>query len=172
MADTPPTGAAVTSTAPRLRYAFQIGLTAAGVAVAVTVTIVLVALTGANRATTRSNLPSRDLVAYIPRTSRLDAADWLTVNNAIRLRGMALDPGRTAQYRAFAAYVGLSGLVSLHPVLRGQCATAVSYLYDNLLDLRQAYPGEDWRPLRRLIRTQPPLSACAPKVTHGVTYVG
>ena len=85
---------------------------------------------------------------------------------------MALAPGRTALYRSFAAYMGLSGLMSLHPILPGRCATAVSYLYDNLLDLHDAYPGEDWRPLRRLIRKQPPLSACAPKTIPNVTYVG
>jgi hypothetical protein len=85
---------------------------------------------------------------------------------------MALAPGRTAFYRSFAAYMGLSGLMSLHPILPGRCATAVSYLYDNLLDLHDAYPGEDWRPLRRLIRKQPPLGVCAPKTIPDVTYVG
>jgi hypothetical protein len=59
--------------------------------------------------------------------------------------------------------MGLTALLNLHPVRPGLCATAVSYLYDNLLDLHDAYPGEDWRPLRRLIHTQPSLRACAPK---------
>jgi hypothetical protein len=137
-------------------------------AIALTATIVMLSSTSANRATTPSRIP----VAYTTRTSRLDAADWATVENAVRLRTMALRPGRTALYRAFAAYMGLNGLLSLHPVLPGRCATAMSYLYDNLLDLRHAYPGEDWRPLRRLIRKQPALSVCAPKATTRVTYVG
>jgi hypothetical protein len=40
-----------------------------------------------------------------------------------------------------------------------------------LLDLADAYPGEDWRPLRRLIRKQPSLSVCAPKAVKHMTYV-
>ena len=61
-------------------------------------------------------------------------------------------------------HLGLGGLMSLHPILPGGCATAVSYLYDNLLDLHDAYPGEDWRPLRRLIRqARPPLGRLCPE---------
>ncbi len=94
----------------------------------------------------------------------------MTVKNAVRLRAMALARGRSAYYRAFTAYLGLSGLTRLHPIRHGRCANAVSYLYDNLLDLAHAYPGEDWRPLRRLIRKQPSLSVCAPRSAPHVTY--
>jgi hypothetical protein len=170
MAEPPSTGAAAGSIAPRLRRAIGIGLTALGVAAALTVTIVMLALTGTSPPTTRRQ-PPRDTVAYTPRTPHLDAADWVILENAIRLRAMALAPGRTALYRSFAAYMGLSALSTLHPVLPGRCATAVSYLYDNLLDLHHAYPGEDWRPLRRLIRTQPSLSVCAPRSAPRFKYV-
>jgi hypothetical protein len=85
---------------------------------------------------------------------------------------MALAPVRTAAYRSFAAYMGLTALLRLHPVRPGRCATAISYLYDNLLDLHDAYPGENWRPLRRLIHKQPPLRVCAPNTTPHVTYLG
>ena len=132
--------------------------------------IVTPALTGASPSTTRSQ-PWRDRVTYAHRTSRVNAEDWATVHSAARLRAMALAPGRTARYRAFAAYLGLSGLMSLHPILPGRCATAISYLYDNLLDLADAYPGEDWRPLRHLIHKQPSLSVCAPKASRHAPYV-
>ena len=171
MTDIASDGAAVRSTARRFTNPIGIALTALGVAVALTVAIVTLARTGASRPPTRSQ-SWRNTVAYITRGSRLDAAGWVTIENAMGLRAMALAPGRSAQYRSFAASMGLSALVSLHPVLPGRCATAVSYLYDNLLDLHDAYPGEDWRPLRRLIRTQPPLSDCAPTPTARVTYVG
>ena len=171
MVDTSNTATPPRSIAPRLRRATQIGLTALGVAVALTVIIVILAPTGTSRPTTPSQ-PPRKPIAHAPRPSRLDAADWTTVQNVVRLRTLALAPGRTALYRSFAAYMGLTALLGLHPVRPGRCATAVSYLYDNLLDLHDAYPGEDWRPLRRLIRKQPPLSVCAPKPTPHATYVG
>ena len=171
MVDTSNINAAGRPVGPGLRRVTRIGLTALGIAVALTVTIVILAPTGTSRPTTRSQ-PQRRPIAHARRPSRLDAADWETVQNVIRLRTMALAQGRTALYRSFAAYMGLTALLGLHPVRPGRCATAVLYLYDNLLDLHDAYPGEDWRPLRRLIRKQPPLSVCAPKTTPHLTYVG
>jgi hypothetical protein len=104
------------------------------------------------------------------RSSRPAAAGWATIKQVANLRRMALAPRRTAQYRAFAAYMGLSGLVSLKPILPGRCANAVRYLYNNLLDLLHAYTGEDWMPLRRAIATQPSLSSCVPR--SAPQYVG
>ena len=163
MVDTSNT-AASKPVAPRFRSTIGSGLTALGVAIALSVMIATLASTGASRPPTRSQ-QWRNTAAQTPRTSRLDAADWATVHSVVRLRAMALAPGRSARYRSFAAHMGLSGLMSLHPIRPGRCATAVSYLYDNLLDLHDAYPGEEWRPLRRLIRKQPPLSVCSPKAT-------
>jgi hypothetical protein len=113
--------------------------------------------------------PAPHPVAYV-RAPRLDPGDWATLKHVAAMRTMALAPGRTAMYRSFAAYMGLSGLTSLHPARPGRCATAVSYLYDNLLDLHDAYPGEDWKPLRRLIKTQPSLSACSPRRAPQLAY--
>lgn len=171
MLDTPSTSTADRSIAPRLRRATRIGLTALGAAAALTVTIVTLALPSTSRPAPPSQ-PRPNTITHAHRRSRLDAADWTTVQNVVRLRTMALTPDRTAYYRSFAAYMGLTALLRLHPVRPGRCATAVSYVYDNLLDLHDAYPGEDWRPLRRLIHKQPPLSVCAPKTTPDVTYVG
>src|SRR6184192_3530959 len=86
--------------AHRLQKAIGFGLTALGVAVALTVMIVMLALPRAGRPETRSQ-PQRNGVAYAPRSSRLDAKDWITVKNIVRLRAMALAPGRTSMYRAF-----------------------------------------------------------------------
>jgi hypothetical protein len=161
----------VTGRRRSLRRPIGFGLTTVAVIATAAVAIVTLARTGASATTTHAQ-PSRNASAHIIRTSRLDAMGWETVRNAIHLRAMALTPGRTAYYRVFAAYMALSGLIRLHPVLPGRCATAVSYLYDNLLDLHDAYPGEDWQPLRRLIAKQPSLDVCAPRASQRLTYVG
>lgn len=127
------------------------------VATVVAAAAVLLSLSG-----TADALPGPAAGASAARSSRPNPTDWTTIQGAARLRDLALRPGRTAYYRAFAAYMGLSGLVRLRPIQPGRCATAVSYLYDNLLDLHHAYPGEDWRPLRRAVAAQPSLRACAP----------
>jgi len=165
----PSSDAAVRSIVARLRGETGFEPTAVGVAVALIGAIAMLALRPASRPIARSQ-SSRTTVTHVRRSSRLSAEDWVTLKNAIRVRTMALSQGRTSGYRSFAAFLGLSDLIGLHPIQPGPCATAISYLYDNLLDLRHAYPGEDWRPLRRLIATQPRLSVCAPKATPRVTY--
>ena len=46
-------------------------------------------------------------------------------------------------------------------IAAGPCATYVTQLYGNLRDLMDAYPGENWRPLIRLVPRQPSLAhAC------------
>ena len=97
------------------------------------------------------------------RSSRPNRADWEKLKNAARLRTMALAPHRTARFRAFAADLGLSELVTIHPLAPGRCATAVTYLYNNLLDLENAYPGENWTPLRRAVAKELSIAACAPR---------
>jgi hypothetical protein len=97
------------------------------------------------------------------RSSHPNRADWETIQTAARLRNMALAPHRTAHFRAFAASLGLSELVSIHPLAPGRCATAVIYLYNNLLDLENAYLGENWTPLRRAVAKEPSTHACAPR---------
>ena len=82
---------------------------------------------------------------------------------AARLRSMALAPHRTARFRAFAAQLALRELVSIHPLGHGRCATAVTDLYHNLLDLENASPGENWAPLRRAVAREPSIDACAPR---------
>lgn len=90
-------------------------------------------------------------------------ADWVAIQTAAGLRRLALAPHRTARFRAFAAVLGLRQLVSIHPLAPGRCRTAVIDLYNNLLDLENAYPGEKWGPLRRAVANEPSIDACAPR---------
>jgi hypothetical protein len=96
------------------------------------------------------------------RPTRPDKADWQRIRAAAGLRQMALEPHRTARFRSFAVFLGLSELVTIHPLGPGRCATAVIYLYNNLLDLRDAVAGENWNPLRHLVAKEPSIHACAP----------
>jgi hypothetical protein len=36
-------------------------------------------------------------------------------------------------------------------------------VYNNLLELENAYPGENWNPLRRAVAKEPSIQACAPR---------
>ena len=100
------------------------------------------------------------------RPARPDRADWHRITAAAGLRRLALAPHRTARFRAFSANLGLTELTSIRPLGPGPCATAVVYLYDNLLDLSNAQPGENWQPLRRLVAKEPSIDACAPRVAN------
>jgi hypothetical protein len=135
-------------------------LGALGIAAALVMTIVI------HRATeSRAPKPAHPapIAVHVPRSARLDADGWAKVQQAVRLRSMALGAKRTALYRSFAANMALQHLMSLRPILPGRCAGAIVYLYDNLRDLLDAYPGESWQPLRRLIAKQPSLLVCAPR---------
>jgi hypothetical protein len=65
-------------------------------------------------------------------------------------------------YEAIAS-VGLSELVIIRPLAPGRCRTAVIDVYNNLLELENAYPGENWNPLRRAVAKEPSIQACAPR---------
>jgi hypothetical protein len=123
--------------------------------------------------TTRHRAPSTQSMAVLTvRRPSGAAANWDLIRAAASLRHNALAPNRTVFHRAFAAYMGLSALVQIHQRLRGRCAIAVSYLYDNLLDLHDAYSGENWAPLRQAVAGEPTLAVCAPgKSRVRVTYV-
>jgi hypothetical protein len=99
-------------------------------------------------------------------SSRPNKADWNKIKTAARLRDMALAPHRTAHFRSFTATLGLGQLASIHPLAPGRCRTAVIDLHNNLLDLADAFPGENWGPLRRAVAKQPSIHACAPRHKH------
>jgi hypothetical protein len=116
-------------------------------------------------ASPRPALPPHAVTGSFARSPRPDRADREKIQTAARLRTTALARHRTARFRAFAAELGLRVLVSIHPLRPGRCATAVIYLYNNLLDLDNAYPGENWNPLRRAVAREPSTRACAPAAT-------
>jgi hypothetical protein len=94
--------------------------------------------------------------------TRPDPADWAKIEAAARMRRIGLGRHRTAHFRAYAGFLGLSELATIHPLAAGRCREALRYLYGNLLDLRDAQRGENWTPLRRLVATEPSIRACAP----------
>jgi hypothetical protein len=106
---------------------------------------------------------SRPAAIREARHSSRPPANWDLIRVAASLRENALGQHRTAFHRAYAAYMGLSTLLQIRHRLRGSCATAVSYLYDNLLDLHDAYTGEDWTALRQAVAREPSLAVCAPR---------
>jgi hypothetical protein len=98
------------------------------------------------------------------RPTQPGSADWERIRTAAGLRRIALQPHKSAHFRSFTASLGLHQLLGIQPLGPGRCATAVVYLYDNLLDLNDAYEGENWSPLRRAVAKEPSINACAP--TH------
>jgi hypothetical protein len=123
-----------------------------------------VATARAGSMSSRSAAPGGSITWTKPgRRTRPDRADWQKIQAAAGSRRIALEPHRSAHFRAFAAFLGLSELVDIQPLGPGPCATAVTYLYDNLLDLHDAYDGENWNPLRRAVAKEPSIRACAPR---------
>jgi hypothetical protein len=116
--------------------------------------------------TSRSAFAKNPMSATAALSSRPNKADWNKIKTAARLRNMALAPHRTARFRSFAAMLGLGQLAFIHPLAPGRCRTAVIDLHNNLLDLQEAVPGENWGPLRRAVAKEPSIHACAPRPKH------
>jgi hypothetical protein len=88
------------------------------------------------------------------------AADYQTIKTAIAVRNDALIREPDWRRKSFAALLAARTLLTVR-IAEGRCAAYVTELYGNLRDLMDAYPGEDWRPLIRLVRREPPLTeAC------------
>jgi hypothetical protein len=81
-------------------------------------------------------------------------ADYGTIKTAVAVRDDAVFHQRDWRRKSFAASLALRTLLTVR-IGAGTCATYVTELYGNLRDLLDAYPGEDWRPLVRLLRHQP-----------------
>jgi len=105
-------------------------------------------------------LPASASAAFPKRPNK---ADWHKIQSAAHLRKMALARHRTARFRSFAATLGLGQLASIHPLAPGRCLTAVTDLFNNLRDLANAVPGENWDPLRRAVAKEPSIRACRPR---------
>lgn len=121
----------------------------------------------ASSATATISAPASARPAFRPhtvtRSSHPDRTDWEKIEAAARLRDLGLAPHRTAHFRSFAGYLGLSQLTTIQPLAPGRCQVALRYLYGNLLDLQDAHPGENWARLRRFVANEPSIRACAPR---------
>jgi hypothetical protein len=82
------------------------------------------------------------------------ADDYSTIKIASGLRDDALFRRHDWRVKSYAATLALRTLLTVR-LAAGPCATYVAALYGNLRDLADAYRGEDWRPLVRVVRQQP-----------------
>lgn len=95
------------------------------------------------------------------------AADYGTITTAVAVRDQALFHEQDWRRKSFAAMLATRTLLTVR-IAAGPCATYVTQLYGNLRDLMDAYPGENWRPLIRLVHGQPSLAhACRNPVGYG-----
>jgi hypothetical protein len=116
---------------------------------------------GASSSTTTPGAGSALSSAKTPPTPWPSAADYGTIKVTVGVRDRALLRQTDWRTKALSASLALRTLLTVR-VAPGRCAAFVTFLYGNLLDLHEAYPGEDWRPLIRLVRRHPTLrSSCA-----------
>lgn len=116
---------------------------------------------GASSSTTTPGAGQALSSAKAPPTPWPSAADYMTIKVAVGVRDRALFQATDWRTKSLSASLALRTLMTVR-MAPGRCAAFVTFLYGNLLDLHEAYPGEDWRPLIRLVRRHPTLkSSCA-----------
>jgi hypothetical protein len=89
-----------------------------------------------------------------PPEQQPNAGDYSTIRIASGLRDEALFRHHDWRVKSYTATLALRTLLTVR-LAAGPCATYVTELYGNLRDLADAYNGEDWRPLVRVVRRQP-----------------
>jgi hypothetical protein len=109
---------------------------------------------------------NRQPVSADPTQSRSqshDEASYNTIVIAIELRDQALHL-KAWNEKSYAAELGLLTLVTLeHTTLPRTCASFAAHLYAELLDLHDAYPGENWHPMFVVVSHDPTVaSRCRP----------
>jgi len=107
-------------------------------------------------------------VALQTRSRWPDPANYNAIIVAVKVRNQALHL-KAWNEKAYAAQLALGTLATLAgSMLPGRCARFVAHLYDELADLSQAYPGENWRPMFDVVAHDPSAtSQCAtPRRTH------
>jgi hypothetical protein len=87
-------------------------------------------------------------------------ADYNTLRSARAMVNQALFVERDWRRQAFAAYLGLNVMMTMHPLQPGPCFDFVSRTYNELLSLHDNYRGEDWGPLVAMVRRDPPVTVC------------
>jgi hypothetical protein len=102
-------------------------------------------------------------VAHQIRSRWPDPANYNAIIVAVKVRDQALHLKAWNQ-KAYAAQLALRTLATLEgTMLPGSCARFVAHLYDELADLSQAYPGENWQPMFAVVAHDPSVaSQCAP----------
>jgi hypothetical protein len=108
-------------------------------------------------------------VAPLPWPSR---SDYTTIKIAVAVRDRALFHETDWRRKSFAASLAAQTLLTVR-MTAGPCADYVTELYGTLRDMMDAYAGEDWRPLVRLVRRQPsPASVCLAPTDHLAANAG
>jgi len=89
-------------------------------------------------------------------------ADFQTIKVARAVRDRVLFHERDPRRKSYGASLAVQTLLTVR-MAAGPCLSYVGRLYGSLLSLAEAYRGEDWRPLIRLIRREPRLvRVCRP----------
>jgi hypothetical protein len=89
-------------------------------------------------------------------------ADFQTIKVARAVRNGVLFHERDPRRKSYGASLAVQTLLTVR-MAPGPCLSYVGRLYGSLLSLVDAYRGEDWRPLIRLVRREPRLaSVCRP----------
>jgi hypothetical protein len=97
-----------------------------------------------------------------------DPANYNAIVVAVKVRDQALHLTAWNE-KAYAAELALGTLVTLEgSMLPGSCARFVAHLYDELADLSQAQPGENWRPMFDVVAHDPSAASqcAAPRGSH------
>ena len=107
-------------------------------------------------------------VARQTRSRWPDPANYNAIIVAVKVRNQALHL-KVWDEKAYAAQLALGTLATLEgSMLPGRCARYVAHLYDELADLSQAYPGENWQPMFHVVAHDPSAaSQCStPRTAH------
>lgn len=98
------------------------------------------------------------------------AADYTTIKTAAAVRDHVLFHVRDWRQKAYGAKLALDTLATVR-LKPGSCASFVGELIGNLEDLANAYPGEDWGPLKRTLRQEPSVARACRRPQEGWTIL-
>lgn len=123
--------------------------------------IIVAALTAialAGCANTRPEAPPTTATSSINPSQWPSAADYTTIRIARAVLDQALFHETNWRRRSYAASLAMRTLLTLR-LGPGHCATYINRLYDELWSLFDAAPGENWAPLKTLVRHDPTVRA-------------
>jgi hypothetical protein len=131
--------------------------------------LAVLALTAVGGCGSQTRSPSPAVLT--PRSQWPSDADYGTLASARATVRQALEE-RDWRRKAGAAEYGLLAMMALHAIEPGRCAGLVAHTYAELMDLRDAYRGEDWRPMVAVVSSDPSLaSRCRPRAA-GTSRLG